>query len=325
MGRTYLGWFVISVLILMSFQGLLFAMTPEEAATKIQREYRFLRGERLRKIWCANSPRVCFPGATEDEVGLQLRGFVERLETLYRLEEKPVPLDGSGSASPSLTTPDGSWVRLRKNGEAHRYNLSSAIERVLGYEHVRRVAGRFGLDRIKVPKKYVWRDPSKTEVTIKASYSRIESLDYDVYAEEIPEGSRQITLEELQQLVTFFKYSRFCDWHLGNIRVAEDGIYILDVEFCSFSETHIDHSFNHLRKIGDHPMTPEASCWWQSFLAELSRHQAEYSESAVIQDRIVHGRTPRGRHRLTGVIPSSGKEFRFDLREIHKAGLGREP
>ncbi len=239
-----------------------FSITPDEAAGLIQRSYRRTLSYRHQMASQAVSPRFNYRKIRQTELDQKLFAFVERLEKVYLLAEEPREEAKINNLSPAVTNINGTHVRLLKK--------DTNITRILGLEHARKIIFKKKLEKVKLPKKYVWRDRSKATVAFKIEpFDTLSSKDYTIYAERIEPSDRPMSLEELMEITIFFHHAKFCDFAPGNLLIAEDGIYFVDTEDKSFSHYRGDHHFSLLETLARHQMTDEAASWLNSHIESL--------------------------------------------------------
>lgn len=111
-----------------------------------------------------------------------------------------------------------------------------SLGRLIGRCKVERAICALKLKHIKVPKKIAVVNPASNEISIGTETGRckIYSNDMTVYAERITGCDRLLPWEEMQELLTLLKYVKFGDIWSHNFIIAEDGVYLIDMEDKSF-------------------------------------------------------------------------------------------
>jgi hypothetical protein len=115
---------------------------------------------------------------------------------------------------------------------------SRDIGRILGRNYMERKIRELGFTHVKVPKKTIVIDDSRTTIKFytdtRLSIGSIHIV--GVYAEKIQSSDRAITYEEASELFHLFQVTGFWDFHWENVIIAEDGVYIIDTEFRNFED-----------------------------------------------------------------------------------------
>ena len=272
-----------------------FGITPDQAAGIIQRSYRRTVYYRHQVANQAVSPRFTHRKIRQAELDQKLFAFVERLEKVYLLAEEPREEPKIENLSPAVVNINGTPVSLLKK--------DSNITRIIGLEHARKIIFRNKLEKVKLPKKYVWRDQSKATVSLKIEPSgTLSSKDYTIYAERIESSDRPMSLEELKEVIIFFHQAKFCDFTPGNLLIAEDGIYFVDTEDKSFNHYRGDHHFSLLKTLARHRMTDEAASWLSSHIDALRSDQRPWEAPLMKTDEAALNRL---KHRRSEPISST--------------------
>lgn len=206
------------------------------------------------------SPGIVFREMTPDRKEKVIHDFITRLESQYRLLEEPELIKGIHYKG---KTKDGQSIPLRSKGKA--------IDRILGIEHAQRIIDENSLS-IKLPKKFVYRDHAQSSVRIECNFAfrnKLTSDNYLVFAEEIRDSQKEITLKETMDIATLIQMGGLID--LGgeagvgfNLIKSDDGLYLIDAELKSFN---IPHSHKNKGNVGNllrYPnLSSEAKAWIQ--------------------------------------------------------------
>ncbi|MEO5970810.1 MAG: hypothetical protein ABIQ95_12860 [Bdellovibrionia bacterium] len=200
-------------------------------------------------------------GMSESEIVSIVSDFYQRLEHDYKLKDKP---DETGAETYKGHTMAGQEIKLRFKG----YD----IHRILGMEYAQKIAKENGIS-IKVPRKFVFRDPNVKHVKFKFNWGPngdrlLEPSDqYSVYAEDIGDfwkrPEEEFTIEDIKTIEKFMIKSGFSDLgtKLGHNIVKRNGmLYLIDTEFKSFRGADLSYRMPMLKYL-IYPLTKEASVW----------------------------------------------------------------
>jgi hypothetical protein len=183
---------------------------------------------------CGYRVELCIsgPAGSVEYNKLNFDKFTERYKAPDGLSKMlPYFIDQQGSLvdKPIWVSADNVFYHCKKQ----------AFERIILAERARVLVEKLGLNKIKIPKKYV------VYVDQKNGWN-VYSKGVEIYnpGDHLEHG-KEITKEELQELITFIEETGFCDWgcrsrdwfHRGNMLrgVADNCFYCIDTEPKTFS------------------------------------------------------------------------------------------
>lgn len=149
---------------------------------------------------------------------------------------------------------------------------TGALERILGAQWIETVARQFNSPRVMVPRKIAVINDNLAELTVDLASM---SCPITVYAQNVTRVTRKREVDEVVQLMTVTKHSRFLDFGGDNLFTTEDGFCFIDTEFSSFSSQPISleqlRSFASFVEESDRPAILEKA--EELFLQERFRSQ----------------------------------------------------
>jgi hypothetical protein len=216
--------------------------------------------------------RLFVPRMTAQQEETIVQNFVSRLESEYRLEEKPSEIPSDLNKKTFLAhTREGKNILVTDKG--------NDITRILGLEHARAVAAQNNL-AIKVPKKFVYRDPHLNKVTLERepAFSWLDSKDYRVYSQYIESSEEPITLQEAKDIEIFVRKGGFMDFGdpgqgSANFIKGKDGIYLIDTEDKTFTTPIYQTDLERIFALGRYRLTNEAKAWLDEYRINFEEHQ----------------------------------------------------
>lgn len=124
--------------------------------------------------------------------------------------------------------------------KSHSWVEKCRFNRVLGSIYISELIEQLKLKHIKVPeKKAVIRSTDLVAITFCVRQDDkmmdIYSDEVSVYAKKIQSVERLLSRNEIFEILTIIKAANYSDLNLDNFIVSNDGVYIIDTEFKSFS------------------------------------------------------------------------------------------
>lgn len=112
---------------------------------------------------------------------------------------------------------------------------SQSFDRILGAQHIERVAAHYHCPAIKVPKKIAVIDDGASELKVDLASMGCPSI--RVYAERVVPVKEKHEVERLVQLMRVIKKAGFANFSFTepNIFMTEGGFHFIDTQFSSFS------------------------------------------------------------------------------------------
>lgn len=124
---------------------------------------------------------------------------------------------------------------FNKHPKENYIEKGNDIGRILGRDYIEKKVHELNLEHVKVPKKIMVIPDNYTLIEFRIGEDlNIHARNVSVYAEKIKKSTREITSEEIAELIRLFEATGYTDIQWDNLIIAEDGVYIIDTEFDNF-------------------------------------------------------------------------------------------
>lgn len=112
---------------------------------------------------------------------------------------------------------------------------SQSFDRILGAQHIERVAAHYHCPAIKVPRKIAVINDGTSELVVHLASMGCPSI--RVYAERVVPVKEMHGVEQVVQLIRVIKQAGFANFSFTepDILMTQDGFHLIDTEFSSFS------------------------------------------------------------------------------------------